>query len=301
MKISNIDFLTCLLVIATQSAFCQTWPVIYLPEVGSYPLSVEKLYDKGYVIGGEFTTSDGYPIWGLLMKTGINGNLIWYKSLGQNGDGTGIFDVQQTSDHGLIITGATEQIDSWGDPFIMKLNACGEKEWCRIYSIVNDNFDYTTSVYQIPGGYIAHIYRGSNLFANDHIFLFRLDMNGNLIWQQQYAINDPLFMGAAGVHMIVTPDLKYLINGYCYYPDSGTVSPTYLRPLIIKVDSTGTPEWELPWRYVSGKNFNGMSERSIVDKRQNIYACGRHIEDGATPPGDRPTMLITNPNGHEVS
>ena len=158
-----------MLVVATQSSLGQSWPTVYLP--GTYPTSTEKLYDRGYVIGGEFTTSEGYPIWGLLMKTGINGNLIWYKSLGQYGDGTGIFDVHQTSDHGLIIAGATEQIDSWGDPFIMKLNACGEKEWCRIYSIVNETFDYVTSIYQIPGGYIAHIYRTGSLNANDHIFL----------------------------------------------------------------------------------------------------------------------------------
>jgi len=183
----------------------------------------------------------------------------------------------------------------------MKLNVCGEKEWCRIYSIVHDTGDLATSVFQIPGGYIAHIHRGGELFGNDHVFLFRLDTNGDLLWQQQYALSDSLFLGASGKNMMVTSDFKYLISGYCYFPDSGTVNPKYLRPLVIKVDSTGNPEWELPWRNVSGENFHGMSERSIVDNQQNIYSCGRHIEEGATPPGDRPTMLITDTNGNELS
>jgi hypothetical protein len=269
--------------------------------MGTCPLSATCDYDKGYIIGGQFLTSYGHALRGLLMKTDINGNLLWYKSLGQDDDGSCIYSVKQTNDNGLILSGITAKTDSWGDPFIMKLNVCGEKEWCRIYSIVYDTGDLATSVFQIPGGYIAHISRTGYLYANDHIFLFRLDKNGNLLWQQQYALSDPLFLGALGVHMMFTPDYKYLINGYCYYPDSGTVNPKYLRPLVIKVDSTGNPEWELPWSNVSGENFHGMSERSIVDSRQTIYSCGRHIEEGATPPGDRPTMLVTDAGGNELS
>ena len=101
--------------------------------------------------------------------------------------------------------------------------------------------------------------------------------------------------------MMVTSDYHYLISGYCYYPDSGTTSPRYLRPLLIKVDSTGNVDWELPWRYVSGEHFYGMSQRTIEDNQHTLYSCGRHIEDEATPPGDRPTMLKTDASGNEIS
>lgn len=235
------------------------------------------------------------------MKTGINGEMLWYKAFGENFDGSGIFDVNQTTDGGFIVAGTTHKYDSWGDPFIMKLNSCGESEWCRIYTSTPDTFDYTNSIYPIPGGYIAYIYRTGDLYANDHIHLFRLDPYGDLLWQQQYALSDTLFSGAAGEHMMVTADYRYLINGYCYYPDSGTVEPKYLRPLIIKVDSTGNAEWELPWSTINEKSFYGMSNRSIVDNHHTIYSCGRHIEEEATPPGDRPTMLITDSVGNEIS
>jgi len=283
-------------------SFCQIWPKAYLPSEGTIPWSVVQSYDKGYLIGGWFITSDGLPISGMLMKTTVNGDMLWYKIVGEfNDGGTGVFDVNQTNDNGFIISGGTKKTDSWGDPFIMKLNSCGESEWCRIYTSTPDTFDYANSIYPIPGGYIAYIYRTGYLYANDHIHLFKLDSNGDLLWQQQYAQSDSLFVGAAGEDMMVTTDYHYLISGICYYPDSGTTGPRYLRPLIIKVDSAGNADWELPWRYVSGEHFYGESYRSIIDNHHTIYSCGRHIEEEETPPGDRPTMLITDSVGNELS
>ncbi|MCK9423840.1 MAG: T9SS type A sorting domain-containing protein [Bacteroidales bacterium] len=280
--------------------YCQVWPKVYFINYPNDPYVVIKSYDYGYVIGGQLFNWDGTIQDGFIYKITINGDLVWHKTLTQPNEGTSVFNINQTQDGGYIIAGSTDKYDSWGDPFIMKLNACGESEWCRIYTSTPDTFDYANSIYQIPGGYITYIYRTGYLYANDHVFLFRLDQNGDILWQQQYALSDSLFVGAAGEHMMVTPDYHYLINGYCYYPDSGTTGPKYLRPLIIKVDSTGIADWELPWRYVGGEHFYGMSNRSIVDNQQNIYSCGRHIEDEATPPGDRPTMLKTDSNGIEL-
>ena len=282
-------------------SFCQIWPKAYLPNEGTIPWSVVQSYDKGYFIGGWYVTSDGFPINGLLIKTTLNGEMLWYKTLGDYNDGTGVSDVNRTNDNGFILSGSTNKTDSWGDPFVMKLNSCGDAEWCRIFSFCKDTGDISQSIYEIPGGYITFIRRLGYLYANDHIHLFRLDQNGDILWQQQYALSDSLFIGADGEDMMVTPDYHYLINGYCYYPDSGTINPKYLRPLIIKADSTGNADWELPWRYVSGEHFYGESYRSILDNQQNIYSCGRHIEDEANPPGDRPTMLKTDSSGNELS
>jgi len=280
---------------------CQIWPKLILPDKGTSPFSVIELYDKGYLIGGWYITNQGVPINGLLMKTDVNGVLLWNKRIGEYNNGTGVFDVNQTSDGGIIIAGATKQTDPWGDPFIMKLNSCGENEWCRIYKIVSDTLDYANSIYQVPGGYIVYIYRTGNLWANDHIHLFRLDQNGEMIWQQMYARSDTAFLGAAGEHMIITPDYHYLISGFCYYPDSTGGLIKYLKPLIIKVDSSGTAEWEIPWHNVSGEIFHGEAYNSIVDYQGNIYTCGRHIKSEDTIPGDRPTMMITDSSGNELS
>jgi hypothetical protein len=269
--------------------------------MGTIPYSVIEYYDHGYLIGGRYLTSNGTPVNGLIIKTGINGEIIWYKAFGENNDGSGIFDSNNTIDGGIIVAGTTHKYDSWGDPFIMKLNSCGESEWCRIYLVGQGRFDLAKSIEQIPGGYIAYVYYGYELTSTNKIHLFRVDQNGDLIWQQLYGQSDSLMWGADGNDMKVTPDNKYLINGFCYYPDSGLIVPKSLRPLIIKVDSSGTVDWELPWSNVNGESFRGMSYRSILDNQQNIYSCGRHIESSATPPGDRPTMIKTDSSGNEIS
>jgi len=279
----------------------QIWPKILLQNEKTFPFSIIEYYDRGYLIGGWYITNQGAPINGLLVKTDINGDLLWNKRLGENNDGTGVFDVDQTSDGGMIIAGSVEQTDPWGDPFIMKMNACGENEWCRIYKIVSDTFDYANSIYQVPGGYIAYIYRTGSLWANDHIHLFRLDQNGETIWQQMYARTDTAFLGAAGEHMMITPDYHYMISGYCYYPDSVGSTIKYLKPLIIKIDSSGVVDWEIPWHNVSGEIFHGMAFNSIVDDQGTIFTCGRHIESDDSIPGDRPTIMKTDSLGNELS
>jgi len=284
-----------------QPLFGQNWPKVYLSNNGTSPLTVIESYDRGYLIGGWFITNDGYPINGLLIKTTRNGDMLWFKRFGYYNNGTIVDDVNQTNDGGFIISGATKQTDFGGDPYIMKLNSCGENEWCRIYNIGKDRFDVALSIEQIPGGYIAYVFYGYELTSKNKLHLYRLDANGDLIWQQMYAQCDTSFLGAAGEHMMLTPDYHYLISGYCYYPDSGTTNPKYLKPLIIKVDSSGTADWEIPWHNVNGEIFHGESYRSIVDNQQNIYTCGRHIESSVNPPGDRPTMMKTDSSGNEIS
>jgi len=276
------------------------WPKVLFYNDRTFPFSVIECYDKGYLIGGWYVSNQGAPINGLLVKIDINGDQLWHKRIGNYNDGTGVFDIDQTSDGGIIIAGSVEQTDPWGDPFIMKLNSCGENEWCRIYNNVKDTFDYANSIYQVPGGYIAYIYRTGSLWANDHIHLFRLDQNGETIWEQMYARSDTSFLGAAGEHMMITPDYHYLISGYCYYPDSIGSAIKYLKPLIIKIDSSGEVEWEIPWHNVSGETFYGEGYNSVVDNQGKIYTCGRHIIATDTLTGDMPTIMKTDSGGSEI-
>jgi len=75
------------LFISYNQVFSQIWPKVYLANQGTTPLSVFKNYDNGYLFGGWFLTPDGFPINGLLLKTTINGDMLWYKRLGENNDG----------------------------------------------------------------------------------------------------------------------------------------------------------------------------------------------------------------------
>jgi hypothetical protein len=301
MTIRTLIFLMSFISILNPN-FSQIWPKEYLANKGTCPWSCIQCYDKGYLIGGWLLTSDGFPINGLILKTDINGELLWYKTLVDIVDGTGIQDINQTDDNGWIIAGGTPQTDPWSDPFILKVNACGELEWCRIYSVGQNRADVAEAVEQIPGGYIAYVWFGENIFESSEIcHLYRLDNDGDLVWQQSYGQSDTLMHGAFGEDMIVSSANEYIITGWCYYPDSVNSNLKYLKPLIIKVDSSGTVEWEEPWSEINGDSFHGETYRSILDNQNIIYSCGRHIESSATPPGDRPTLFKTDSNGNELA
>jgi len=283
--------------IVTKQGLPQTWPRNYFPSENSTPHVVTESYDRGFLIGGDNYDSH----FGYIIKTDINGNPIWNKKVGLNNDTTTLCYIQQTYDGGIIISGAKTSIDPALDVFFAKTDPCLILEWCKMYSSNFNQFDYGKEIYEIPGGYIALVEQFGDEIVTKRIWLFKLDMNGNILWQQFYGNTSPLIENETGCGLTITLNQKYIINGFCYYPDSGTTQPLYLRPFIVKVDSNGIVDWELPWSSVYGESFHGESYQAITDNNNIIYSCGRHIESSSTPPGDRPTMLKTDANGNELS
>ncbi len=280
----------------------QVWDKEYFINKSSIPCSVIESYDKGYIIAGGFLKSGGLPIGGYVLKTSINGDIIWYKTIGSQTESTEVFEINETFDNGLILTGVTGKLSPYYNPFIMKLNSCGENEWCRIYSSHETQWSsWGQSIRPVPGGYIALIWGYGHDIQQDRIWLFRLNEGGDLLWTLCYAQSDTLIDNEISVTMIVTPDAHYLISGYCYYPDTNNPLYYLLRPFIIKVDSTGSAEWELPWRSVMGESFVGQAFTSITDNEGTIYSSGRHIVLEGPNQGDKPTFIKTDKNGNELT
>jgi hypothetical protein len=274
----------------------QGWPKVLLPNTGTTSWSIAESYDKGYIVGGMYTNT-GAANWGIAIKTDINGNVLWYKSIGQPGDGTAVLDMNQTTEGGYILTGGTRMLHpaSIGDTYIQKLDACGNVEWCRIYSTDNQG-DYGISIRQVPGGYIALVGGYGDDPQNKVIWLFRLDNSGDLVWQQYYAQSDTAIFGEWAYDFQITNEHQYILSGRCYYPEPGG-SLGYERPFIIKVDSTGGVIWELPW--TNSQLFVGWINHSAIDNQGNIYSGITHVD--FTPPGGyRPCLIKTSSTGEEM-
>jgi hypothetical protein len=283
-----------------QLGAAQEWHRIYFPTKPNVTLSVFEAYDKGYVLGGNFQPNS-IPTNGLIIKTDINGQMLWSKTVSSINDWTRVKDINATYENGFIITGITGEQSNQHNPYIMKLNSCAELEWCRIYNTPNPNDEWGQSIYQVPGGYIAFFYTYGINPDNERIWLYRLDSDGNLLWKQVYAQSDTAIYEAEGIRLYLTPDYNYIINGVCYYPDPGIPLPLILRPFIINADSTGALEWEIPWTVVNGENFYGESYNSVTDTHGMIYSSGRHIIIGGANPGDKPCLIKTDPIGNEIS
>ncbi|OQX79537.1 MAG: hypothetical protein B6D64_04700 [Bacteroidetes bacterium 4484_276] len=67
---------------------------------------------------------------------------------------------------------------------VLKLDACGNKEWCVIYPNNNMWFDYANDIVQNPDGtYTVLVTNYGSNPAEENIWLFNLDQNGNTLWR----------------------------------------------------------------------------------------------------------------------
>ena len=78
---------------------CQNWPQIYFPNTGTFPWGVIESYDHGFVTGGMYYSSFTYH-WGYVLKTDINGEILWHKKIGTYDVGTIVYDIKQTDEGG---------------------------------------------------------------------------------------------------------------------------------------------------------------------------------------------------------
>jgi hypothetical protein len=285
-------YLIILLTSIINYSSAQDWIRVYTNQGwGLAPRGLIETYDRGYII---LCDANNYKL-NLLLKTDLNGYEIWRKGFAANSYPISPESIEQTSDFGYIIAGSMSKYGT-SDAFILKLNSCLEKEWCKVLHTDNYYDDYGQDVKQLPdGGYVLLTRYYDGIDPGHRINLHKLDQNGELIWQNNFAENDSLLFGEEGLNLLIINNNEYLITGYGFYPDSGQIGG-WRRPLLIKVDSTGTEYWETIWgadSYFYGRPwFN-----SIVDNSGNIYNLGYHRVGSDAK---YPVLFKTSSNGHEM-
>lgn len=198
--------------------------------------SVEQTTDGGYIIAGRTGTNGvGYI---LIIKTDINGVIVWAKTYGSQGYAQAN-SIQQTTDGGYIV-GVGFQAGGQGC-YVLKLDSIGNISWANSYSNVGCHTIRQTN----DGGYII----GGGIGYNSSDFtLLKLYSNGIVNWQKSYGklgINDYYYGNCAQE----TFDGGYIIVGETDTTgETGWGEAVY----IIKTDSLG----------ISGCNEN--NDTSIV-------------------------------------
>lgn len=195
--------------------------------------NIEETYDDGYsIIAGVGNNSNQLE----LIKLSIDGDTLWTKEYYS----TNIYypmDIEVTHDGGFTICGYTNKIDSgFGEPFVLKLNACGIEQWERYYGNLN-NYEYATHIKQITNG--NYILLVKYLSLNERITLMELDSAGNIIWQNNFTHNN----NSEPYELLLTSDGGYLITGITYTPMPEDSNIVWLRGMAIKIDSLGNEEW----------------------------------------------------------
>ncbi len=227
--------------------FAQTWPKVYINPYGNTSSRCAfETYDEGFIVLGNYTINGGILIAGWLFKTDVNGSLLWERTIGNLSEYYSKINMMQvTIDSGLVIALSTKYADLYpygiySDATFMKLNTCGELDWCKIINEPGiDNFGQ--DIVETHDGYVG-LYNnyhpgGPPPFSTENPnSLVKFDFTGQIQWMLNY--DDRLLKMEDWWDIIVLKDSTYLITGFGDYYDT-TLLKWVDKPLKINIDPDG--------------------------------------------------------------
>ena len=213
------------------------WQKTFGGDGGDSGDSVQQTSDGGYIIAG-LTGS-----WGsgngdvYLIKIDAEGNELWFNTFG--GESTEwAKSVQQTTDGGYIIAGATESFGAGNfDIYLIKTDTAGNELWSKTFG--GSRFDDARAVRQTDdGGYIivGTIFTTSQSDRHNDVYLIKTDANGNELWSKTFGGR---YHDSAG-DMQLTADGGYIIIGTTGTTSLGDSSNDIY---LIKTDAEGRELW----------------------------------------------------------
>lgn len=266
---------------------------------GEYPFaeSLLKHYDGGYLLAGRF--GPNYPSYNWLIKTNVNGEILWKKVFGtENSTLVLSADVGFNSYGDIFMVGSTYLNSYDNNPLIMKLNACGEKQWCRVFVEDGNNFSNTLEVTSDNGVVVVLRYMGTLPFTDD-ICLAKFDVEGNMQWKQCFTSTDTSLFNSDAYDLTVAPDGGFLISGYCGYEDPNPPHSWWDKPYYIKTDSLGNFEWEtVVHKDISDKGGDAWSTVLSPDNRYFYSSISHYYYPNL---GDAPALLKMDMSGNVVA
>lgn len=206
--------------------------------------SLGKTIDGGFIVAGNKANAVTSKQECYLIKTDSNGFIVWSKTYGDSVCNFSVNKLICTSDGGFALTG---YCDSAGVKkiFLLKTDSVGLTDWSRIYNGVNNSQAYDLKQTS-DSGYILTGYTDETTFTYWlKLSVLKTDSAGTIQWTSTLGNSVNTLYGNS---IVETNDGGYLVLG-------GIRSFVAVGggPSIIKLDSTGTVEWEIPFgSFVTG-------------------------------------------------
>lgn len=208
------------------------WSKAYGDSSYDEAYAMQQTSDSGFIIAGN-TWSFGSGAWDIyLVRTDVNGDLLWAKAIG------GVTEeraatVQQTNDGGFIVAGYTTSFGSVGpDAYVVKTDDNGNVEWSKTYN--GPGGEFVNSILQTTdGGYILTGNAVNFTTTGLDIFLIKTDSAGTVLWSRFFTHTYNF-----GNSVKQTNDGGYVITGASYVSVANGQDAC-----LIKTDNNGDILW----------------------------------------------------------
>jgi hypothetical protein len=209
------------------------WTKAYGGLDDDWGTSVQQVTDGGYIIAGCTWSFGAGRDDVYLVKTDADGDTLWTRTFGgTSGDWSS--SVQQTTDSGYIIAGATYSFGAGSeDVYLVKTDSVGDTLWTRAYGGAGEEHGW--SVRQTADGGYVIAGRTESFGAGDYdVYLIKTDAYGDTLWTRTYG--GMLLEESWSVRQ--TTDSGYIISGYTNSFGAGGCD-VYL----VKTDAHGDTKW----------------------------------------------------------
>jgi len=217
---------------------------------------IEQTADGGYIVGASSTSVGAW-----IFKLNADGSMAWQK--GYSGGLVG--SVHETSDGGYIAAGQTNSFGAGvTDAWVLKLDANGNTgagfagTWSKRYG--GADYDSARSIRQTAdGGYFVSGNTESSGAGLGDVWVFKLDIDGNVVWQNTYGDASYEYSESAQL----TSDGGYIVAAY-----TGATADVW----VLKLNTDGTIAWQ--------KTYGGAGWEEPTSIRQT--SDGGYVVAGGT-------------------
>lgn len=237
---------------------------------------VQQTTDNGFIITGMTASynSGNFDVW--LIKTDINGDLLWSKTYGGLNNDFGN-TVIQTDDGGYVVVGSTESYGAGTSDFwMLKTNSVGDSLWSKTYGGPYNDIAFQAQE-TTDGGFVLTGYTQPSGFLNADIWLIKTDNVGEILWSQTYggALNELAYS------VEQTYDEGYIIAGYTMSYGAGGMDMW-----LVKTDLYG----DTIWTKTFGGASNDVGHCVIETVEGDFIVCGHNFS--ISPMGDPELWLV---------
>lgn len=224
-------------------------------------------YDKGYIFYGR--NELGNPDKPIIKKTDINGYYLWERKLDSISDKY-ILSMINSDDGGVLLCGGINDV-GYSNPWVAKLNACMEVDWCKIFRW--SEFSYAVDIKVDQEGNIIVLTDYYGYSPGENINLIKLNPQGEVLWKNNYATMEdyPYIWNAYARKLLISEDNHYYIAGEAEWPTNNDPQQGKgNRAFFIKVNPSGEEEWVLPFGIYNGVFAWGTD---IFQKSENTFVA----------------------------